>query len=152
MMHQVPYYKNARNNTPINVGFNIQEDTNFWPSNGRQDVFYRIIIVYANYDMRDMSYMSDSFFECIVINDMDKKYASNDKQCFIRCVGSNTPCGCSTAEPGFYQDDPAYSIKCFGRNKPLQDENDPATFIILFTLNKNYSLVKNKFDIPPIRA
>ena len=151
MMHQVPYYKSV-NNTPINVGFNVQEDTNFWPSNQRSDVFYRIIVIFANYDMRDLKYTPDSYFDCVVVNDMDKNYASNDKQCFIRCVGSNTPCGCATAEAGFYNDDPKYSIKCFGRNKTVKDEYEQATFVVLFTVNKEYSLVKDLFYAPPVLA
>ena len=143
LIFQVPYYKNDKGN-PINAGYYTKDRFDFWPSAERSDVYYQVFVIFASYD-RYKDYQQDSTFECGILPILDK-FASNDKQCYIRCKNSNVACGCASSEPGLYPDDPAYKIKCFGRDTVAQDELAISSFGILYTLNTQSTWVAKYFS------
>lgn len=140
---QVPYYKNERGN-PMNVGYYTNDRFDYAPTNvdGRALIYYFGIIVFANYDT-NKKYVEKSNFEKY----KQRLYstASNDKQCFLRCMKSSVSCGCAsydgTGTPKAYPDDSAFNIQCLGRSassdavRSGSSELAKATFWILFELN-----------------
>jgi hypothetical protein len=147
ILFQVPYFVNERGN-PIEIGYDVKDTTNFWPSGGsspRQTVFYRVYVYFANYDPSSHEYSKDSYFECVILSDFDSKYASNDKQCFIRCLQSNTACGCTSAAAGLYSENPSYKVKCMGRDKQQNDQLAPSSYGMLFTINQQYNILTPYF-------
>lgn len=139
MITQVPYFKNERGN-PVYASYYVDNALNFQPSTARNDIYYSITIIFANYDA-NKTYNKTSSYETNTMPSMESK-ASNDKQCFIQCVHSGNACGCATASSGAYTDDASYSTTCFGRNSSTDTSQlTPATFTILYTVNKNYQLI-----------
>ena len=132
LIYQVPYYKNERGNT-IHAGYYINNTLEFVPSNMRNDVFYDVQVIYGNYD-KDKKLVRTSSFETSWLPAAER-LATNDKQCFIRCVNTNKMCGCATSQPGLYADDPTYAINCFGRDS-AGNQFEKSTFSILYKINK----------------
>lgn len=133
---QVPYFKNERNNS-VHAGYYINDKFDYRPSNVRTDIYYRALLVFANYD-KNKVYNKHSKFEQRVLPKLYTR-ASNDKQCFLRCMESTTMCGCASAGPGVYPDDKNYNIKCLGRNGTT--ELAPSTFYAFFEINRVHSAV-----------
>lgn len=139
LIYQVPYYKNERGN-PINVSYYTGDILDFQPSNSRNDIFYRVSVIFANYS-RSKEYLPTSVFETMDLPQMEK-YASNDKQCFVRCVHSDVMCGCTSSDPGMYPDDRQYVAQCLGRASPTdKSQMTPASFLVLHVVNPSYALV-----------
>ena len=82
---QVPYFKNERGN-PIYSSYYIDNVLGFQASSSRSNIYYGINIIFANYDT-NRTYTKTSSFETTVFPSMEK-LATNDKQCFIRCIHS----------------------------------------------------------------
>jgi hypothetical protein len=149
MITQVPYFVNVRGN-PINIGYDADLTTGYWPSGGsspRLNIFYRIYIIYANYGANNGAYMPSSTFECNVISQFNQKYASNDKQCFIRCMQDNKACGCASTGTGVgvYSDNSNYVATCLGRDQANNDQQTPSTYVILYSVNKTNAAVSSLF-------
>lgn len=142
MISQVPYFKNERGN-PIYASYYIDDVLNFQPaSTSRSDIYYSIAIIFANYDA-SKKYSDVSRFETSTLPSLDV-YASNDKQCFIRCIHSSNACGCASSNTGVYPDDTSYITKCFGRSSPDEtNQLTEATFTILYTINMTYPVIRN---------
>jgi hypothetical protein len=140
---QVPYYKNERGN-PMNVGYYVNDRFDYAPTNvdGRVLIYYFGIIVFADYDT-NKKYTEKSKIEQY----RQRLYstASNDKQCFLRCMKSSVSCGCAsydgTGTPKAYPDDATFNIQCLGRSassdavRSGSSELAKATFWILFQLS-----------------
>jgi hypothetical protein len=148
LIFHVPYFVNANGN-PINIGYDVETDTHYNASGGvhpRANIFYRIYLIFANYDVHK-TYQSNSYFECNVLSQFDQKYLSTDKSCFIRCVQSNTACGCASTDQSssFYTDDSKFNMTCFDNNAATKDQLTVSTYGILFTINKTYNLAASYF-------
>ena len=151
LITQVPYFVNFRGN-PINIGYDVEDSTAFWPTGGnnpRQSIFCRLYIIFANYDPSTCVYNpANTHFECQIISQYNKNYVSNDKQCFIRCLQSGIACGCASSTTGTYtspNDAANYKIQCMGRDSVHQDQLAASTYAVIYSVNPQYSLATPYF-------
>jgi hypothetical protein len=150
LLTQVPYFKNERGN-PVSAGYYLNERYDYWPADGRADVYSFGAIVFANYDMQKNK-LETSLFEQSVLPTLFTK-ATNDKQCFLRCLQSDHMCGCASSDPGIYKDDPSYTAKCMGRGNPTDlqksgsEQLEVSTFYTFFEINRTNKSYSGMFHI-----